>query len=233
MAGAGARWWCWRSCSGSSSWSSAARLLPPGGQLDPSGPVGPEVTFTIPTGSSATQVASLLSRSRGSSPTPRCSGWYPRFKGQDSFFAGDYVLNENMAAWDVLAVLEQEPAPIDVARFTVPEGLTLSGDPGAIVDDIPSFRHGRAGPADQRGAQLPLGRRPGRASTPTASAPASRSRATSSPSTYEILPGDGEVAALQRMADEFDRPSSRSSTLRRPGRRRWAAPPTRSSPSPR
>lgn len=163
------------------------------GQLDPSGPEGRQVAFTIPTGTSATQVATLLEEERIIADA-QVFRWYLRYKGQDGFEAGDYVLHENMAAWDVLDVLRAGPAPIDVAEFTMPPGLTMLEYPAQVVDDIPAFDAGEIARLISEQAVRPASLEPGKPL-----------EGFLFPDTYQVRPGDGELAALQRMAEQMDR----------------------------
>ena len=76
---------------------------------------------------------------------------YLRYRGTDGFQAGNYDLFENMAAWDVVDVLEAPPRPPDSVVFEVPPGLTVAEIPAAITDDIPSFDAAAIGGAARRG----------------------------------------------------------------------------------
>jgi UPF0755 protein len=163
------------------------------GQLDPSGGPGEEVRFTVPAGSSVNAVAGLLADDDiiGDAQLFR---WYMRWKGVESFQAGDYILHENMAAWDVVEALSGEPLPIESVSFTVPEGLTLAEVPAAIAADIPAF--------DPAAIQSLLA---GGTIRPAALDPAvTNLEGFLFPDTYELLAGQGPDAALQRMADQFD-----------------------------
>jgi UPF0755 protein len=163
------------------------------GQLDPGGEVGAEVRFTVPAGSSVNAVADLLA-DEGIISDAQIFRWYMRYKGVDSFQAGDYLLNENMAAWDVVAALSGEPLPIDSVAFTVPEGLMVSEIPDEIVDEIPSF---------DRQALVDL--IAGGTIRPALLDPANPNlEGFLFPDTYQLLAGQGPDAALQRMAQQFD-----------------------------
>lgn len=163
------------------------------GQLDPSGGLGDEVRFTVPSGSSVNAVAGLLD-DEGVIADAQFFRWYLRWKGVDSFQAGDYLLNENMAAWDVLEALRGEPLPIESVSFTVPEGLTLAEVPENIADDIPAF--------DPAEMELLLA---GGSIRPAVLDPSvTNLEGFLFPDTYQLLAGQGPDVALTRMAQQFD-----------------------------
>ena len=163
------------------------------GQLDPGGPVGDEVLFTVETGMSANAVASKLEE-EGVIADAQIFRLYLRRRGTDGFQAGDYNLFENMAAWDVVDVLSGPPRPIDSVVFEVPPGLTLAEIPQNITDDIPSF--------DPNAIALLLA---GGTIRPT-SLPAEVTSLEGFvfPDRYDILLGEGPEAALGRMVQQFD-----------------------------
>lgn len=163
------------------------------GQLDPSGEPGDEVRFTVPSGSSVNAVAGLLD-DEGVIADAQFFRWYLRWKGVDSFQAGDYLLNENMAAWDVLEALRGDPLPIESVSFTVPEGLTLAEVPANIADDIPAFD-----PAEMERLLLSGSIRP-----TTLDPSVTNLEGFLFPDTYELLAGQGPDVALTRMAQQFD-----------------------------
>jgi UPF0755 protein len=163
------------------------------GQLDPSGEPGAEIRFTVPAGSSVNAVATLL-EDEGVIGDAQIFRWYMRWKGTEGFQAGDYILNHDMAAWDVLEELSGEPLPIESVSFTVPEGLTLAEVPAAIVEDIPGFDAERVQAAITGGTIRPA----------TLDPSVTNLEGFLFPDTYQIEPGQGEPAAVQRMAQQFD-----------------------------
>jgi UPF0755 protein len=162
-------------------------------QLDPGGEVGAEVRFTVPSGSSVNSVAGLLA-DEGIIEDAQMFRWYLRWKGVDQFLAGDYLLNENMAAWDVVSVLEGDPLPVDSVAFTVPEGLMLSEIPGAINTSLPTFDPAVLSELIASGTIRPNALDPA----------VTNLEGFLFPDTYELLAGQGEDAALRRMAEQFD-----------------------------
>ena len=162
-------------------------------QLDPGGELGAEVRFTVPSGSSVNAVAGLLA-DEGIIEDAQMFRWYMRWRGVDGFLAGDYLLNENMPAWDVVQVLEGEPLPVDSVAFTVPEGLTVAEIPEAIATSLPTFDAAVMQDLLDSGTIRPSAQDPAVTSL----------EGFLFPDTYELLAGQGEEAALRRMAEQFD-----------------------------
>ncbi|MGE3621759.1 MAG: endolytic transglycosylase MltG [Acidimicrobiia bacterium] len=93
-------------------------------QVDPPGPPGDEVVLTVPEGSTSDQIGALLA-DHDVIASEMVWGWYLRLNGGGPFQAGDYTFRENSSMGDAVSVLEAGPAPPEVRRFTIPEGLTL------------------------------------------------------------------------------------------------------------
>lgn len=180
-------------------------------QVEPSGPQGELVELSIPSGASTNSVATLLEGSGVISNSTvfrywlRCDGsitltGFLSCDSERTFKAGDYELNTNMAFDDVVAVLDEGPAPVEYARFTIPEGLRLpeviermvAVNPRFDQDDILEALQSDAltseyFEANEYNALLRL-------------------EGTLFPATYDVAEerlGD-EAGFLQRMADTFD-----------------------------
>jgi UPF0755 protein len=162
-------------------------------QLDPGGEVGAEVRFTVPSGSSVNSVAGLLA-DEGIIEDAQMFRWYMRWKGVEGFQAGDYLLSENMAAWDVVQVLDGEPLPVDSVAFTVPEGLTVAEIPDAIATSLPTFDAALLTELLASGTIRPTSLDPAQPSL----------EGFLFPDTYQLLAGQGEEEALRRMTQQFD-----------------------------
>ena len=161
--------------------------------LDPGGPPGEEVLFTVPVGSSVNAVADLLA-DEGIISDAQIFRWYMRWRGVESFQAGNYILRQNMAAWDVVDALSGEPLPLESVAFTVPEGLTLAEVPGAIAEDIPAFDPAAIEALIAGGTIRPALLDPS----------ITNLEGFLFPDTYQLLAGQGPEAAIQRMAEQFD-----------------------------
>ncbi|HVM53269.1 MAG TPA: endolytic transglycosylase MltG [Acidimicrobiales bacterium] len=92
------------------------------GQLDPAGPPGEEIAFEIPRGSTTSEIADQLAEA-GIISSGEVFRWYLRYKGGETFAAGQYRLRRNSAMWDVVAALKAGPALPPAVNLTIPEGL--------------------------------------------------------------------------------------------------------------
>jgi UPF0755 protein len=111
------------------------------GQLNPSGPNDP-VAFAIPAGATTAEVSTLLAES-GVVANADVFSMYLRIKGAKPFEAGVYDgLTTNQAAWSVLAVLGDGPAPPAVARVSIPEGLWLDEIGDRVLAALPEMERG-------------------------------------------------------------------------------------------
>jgi UPF0755 protein len=162
-------------------------------QLDPGGIPGETVRLTIPTGSTTADIARILDDA-GVIPDAQAFRYYLRYKGEESFLAGDYEFQENSAAWDALAVLHGDPLPPDFAQFTVPEGLTIAQIPAELADDVAAFDEARLAELIFTGQVRP-------ASLPPE---VTNLEGYLFPDTYQVEAGQDELAALNRMAQQFD-----------------------------
>lgn len=106
-------------------------------QIEPAGPQGEAVSFTIAEGAAVNDIATDLDNAEVISNATvfrywlRCDGdiTITGFLGCDSevsFQAGDYELFENMSYADALALLREGPIPEECFKITVPEGLRLT-----------------------------------------------------------------------------------------------------------
>lgn len=160
-------------------------------KIDPPGGPGPDVTVTIPKGSSTARIAAILD-DKGVISSATVFKYYLRFKGEDPFEAGIYQLQRNEDFDSVIARL-RKGGEVEYTRLTVPEGKTLA-----------------------QTAEL-VGKLPGRsAATFTSLVESGRYRSEFQPAgvtslegllfpdTYNIGAKDDEEAILKRMLAEFD-----------------------------
>lgn len=178
-------------------------------QVEPAGPVGELIEFTIPEGASTNDVASALDTEGVIANATvfrywlRCEGniTITGFLGCDSersFQAGDYELVGNMSFDTVVAVFDEGPIPEVFFKVTIPEGLRWSQMVGRLIAENPEFDR-----AELEEAFLS----PAIASDyidTTADVPSMEGLLF--PATYDISEdalGD-EARFLQRMSDEFD-----------------------------
>ena len=107
-------------------------------QLNPGGPNEP-VDFVIAQGATTADVAEQLAEAGvvGNATAFRA---YLRVRGGASFEAGRYSgLTTNQPVDQVLDVLNAGPAPPEVARVTIPEGLWLSEIRQRVLDTFPEM----------------------------------------------------------------------------------------------
>ena len=166
-------------------------------QIDPPGAAGEPRDDRDPRGRRPPTTSASSWPTRGSSASDFVWDWYLRINGGGPFQAGVYELAENSAMGDVVDILDAGPRPPDERSFTMPEGLTVAGDPR------PPGRP-REGPRPRRGdhAAAP-GQRPGalgRASPPTRH----RTRGSSSRRPTASAAGADELSVLQMMVAQLD-----------------------------
>lgn len=152
---------------------------------------GEEVPVTIPMGSSTTRIAAILD-DKGVVSSARLFSLYVRVTGAGPFKAGDYTFRRNSAYSKVVAALDAGPH-VQVARLTIPEGLTLN----QIADRV-----GRL-PGRNRDTFLQLARS-GQVRSQFQPENSTNLEGFLLPETYEFDPKDDEAAILRRMVEGFD-----------------------------
>lgn len=162
-------------------------------QLDPPGEPGAEVRLAIPTGSSTSAIADLLA-DEGVIASASVFRQYVRYKGDGPFLAGEFVLRENSAMWDVVDVLDAGPAAPAFEEFTVPEGLTNAEIAAKIAEGVPAFSLDRlvelVGSDELRSRYQP--------------AEVSDLEGFLFPDTYRVQEGEDELAVLTKLVEQFD-----------------------------
>ncbi len=119
-------------------------------QIEPGGPRGELVAFTISEGAAVNDIATDLDNAGIISNATvfrywlRCEGdiTITGFLGCDqevSFQAGDYELYENMSYADAVAILEEGPLPEVFYTVTIPEGLRLTEVVTRLVQENDRF----------------------------------------------------------------------------------------------
>jgi len=109
------------------------------GQIDPGTP-GEEVSFVIPSGSTTSDIASMLAE-KEIVTNATVFEWYLKVKRVDTGFqAGEYEgMRVNSAMGDVVDILEAGPAPPKDVTFLVREGLWESETRKLILDTFPGI----------------------------------------------------------------------------------------------
>jgi UPF0755 protein len=164
------------------------------GQIDPGSP-GDEVAFTIPVGSTTTQVANLLEEA-GIITNSAVFRYYVRYKGAGPFQAGDYDgLRIDSAMGDVITRLDQGPLPPVFMSLTIPPGLRLEEVKARLLESVPGIDAAEldAALAQARSVYLPDG--------------VTNLEGFLYPETYQLEEDEAtdEVALVNRLTAEFDR----------------------------
>ena len=104
------------------------------GQIDPGSP-GEEVSFVIPTGSTTSDIATMLADKK-IVKNATVFEWYLKFKREDAQFqAGEYEgMRVNSSMGDVVDILKAGPAPPKDVTFLVREGLWEAETRQLILD---------------------------------------------------------------------------------------------------
>ena len=108
-------------------------------QIDPPGGPGEAVTLTVPTGSSTTQIGTLL-ENKGIISSAVVFQYYVKFKDAGPFKAGEYdglTLNDSMS--NVVERLKKGPLPPVTRTITIPEGLWVSDIKAKILETFPEM----------------------------------------------------------------------------------------------
>ncbi|HEY6531352.1 MAG TPA: endolytic transglycosylase MltG [Acidimicrobiales bacterium] len=109
------------------------------GQVDPGSP-GEEVSFVVPTGSTTSDIATMLADKRIIT-NATVFEWYLKVKREDpQFQAGEYEgMRVNSSMGDVVDILKAGPAPPRDVTFLVREGLWESETRQLILDTFPGI----------------------------------------------------------------------------------------------
>jgi UPF0755 protein len=108
------------------------------GQVDPGDP-GEQVSFTVPEGSSTSDIATLL-EAEGVVGNATVFQLYTRWKGAGPYLAGTYGDLRQREAMDVVVErLEAGPLPPATVPVAVPEGLWLTDVRDLILEQLPAM----------------------------------------------------------------------------------------------
>ena len=162
-------------------------------QINPPGPLGPEVRITVPKGMSTVQIGDLLAR-EGVITSASIFKYYVKLTGAGSIEAGDYTMRKAMNMGQAVKVLEAGAAKAVDDKLAVPEGLTLQA-----IADIVGQLPGRS--ADKFMAAAKSG------AVHSQYQPAGSTNLDGFilPDTYFVAKADDETAILKKMVDSFDR----------------------------
>lgn len=160
-------------------------------QINPPGGPGEAVSLVVASGSTVDDIASQLADEKVVS-NPTVFRYYLRWKGIDSFQAGEYTLVRNSSFDDVIETLDAGPAPEEFDRFTIAEGLTVAEITERLENQIDGFD------ADEvPGALIRL-------QSPWRPLGVDSWEGLLFPDTYEYRVTDDAQTILQRMNRQFD-----------------------------
>ncbi len=160
-------------------------------QIHPRGPVGGQVSITIPPGSSTAHIGKLLAR-RDVVADAGVFRWYVRLLGAGPFQAGDFTFHRRDDMKRVVDALERGP-DVRRDRITIPEGLTLD-QIAARVGRLP----GRSAETFKQVATS------GKVRSQLQPPGATNLEGLLYPDTYYVTDADDETDILTRMVARFD-----------------------------
>jgi UPF0755 protein len=163
------------------------------GQINPGGHHGPDVAVNIPTGSSTSQIGSILSRS-GVIHNSTLFAWYVRIHGDGPLYPGSYSLPKNSSYKSAIAALEAGPKLV-TDRLVIPEGYTLR-QMAAAVGALPQLN--LSAPRFLAAATS------GEVRSPYEPAGVNNLEGLLFPATYQVRQGESEVDVLEQMVGAFD-----------------------------
>ena len=107
-------------------------------QINPPGPEGAAVEFTIESGAATSEIAADLAREDIISNPTLFRMWLSRNGGSD-FKAGIYDMRERMDFADAVAILRGPARVVTEFRVTVPPGLTVAQIKGKLLAQLQQF----------------------------------------------------------------------------------------------
>lgn len=161
-------------------------------QLDPPGEPGEAIEFVVPSGATTAAIGQLLQEAEVV-PNSTFFRYYARWKGEENFQAGEYVMQLNMSAQEAIDVLNAGPKPQVFARFQVREGLWVPEMLDDIAEQLDSVSVSDLEAVLRSGRLTPRYRPTGTTSY----------EGLLFPDTYEVNADATAEEVLQKMADEF------------------------------
>ena len=107
-------------------------------QIDPPGPEGAPIEFTIESGAATSEIAADLARKHIIGNPTVFRLWLNRHGGGD-FQAGIYDMHQHMNFEDAVAVLRGPARAVTEFRVTVPPGLTIAQIKGKLLAQLQRF----------------------------------------------------------------------------------------------
>lgn len=166
-------------------------------QLNPPGGLGEAVTVEIPHGSSLSGIGTVLER-KGVITNAMIFNFYASRKGERDFNAGIYEMRENSSVDLALETLAKGPtgqiSTTEVARVSIPEGLTIENTLNRIASQVDRF--------DVDGLEAALAS--GKVQSSLKPDGVDSFEGLLFPATYELATDATEADFLNRLADEME-----------------------------
>ena len=166
-------------------------------QLNPPGGPGAAVSVEIPRGASLSGIGTVLER-KGVIPNAMIFNFYANRKGEKNFKAGVYDMRKNSSVDLALATLAKGPTgrtvTAEVARVSIPEGLTLEKTLNRIAAQVDRF--------DVKSLEAALAS--GQVKSSLKPDDVTSFEGLLFPATYELAADATEVDFLNRLAGEME-----------------------------
>jgi len=163
------------------------------GQINPGGHHGPDVAVSIPTGSSTSQIGSILSKA-GVIHSSTLFAIYVRIHGDGPLLPGNYSLPKNSSYKSAIAALKAGPKLV-TEKLVIPEGYTIR-QMAAAVGALPQLH--------LSAARFLAAATNGEVRSPYQPANVNNLEGLLFPATYQVRQGETEIDVLEQMVGAFD-----------------------------
>ena len=161
-------------------------------QINPGGRHGPQVSVTIPKGSSTSSIGSILAKAGVIHDSTLFAIWV-KLHGDGPLYPGTYVLDKNSSYGSVISALEAGPK-ILTDRLVVPEGFTVEQIAEAV---------GRLPGLNLSAAKFLAAATDGSVRSPYEPAGVNNLEGLLFPATYDVKQGETESEVLEQMVLAF------------------------------
>lgn len=161
-------------------------------QINPGGHHGPQVSVTIPKGSSTSSIGSILAKAGVIHGSTLFAIWV-KIHGDGPLYPGKYVLDKNSSYGTVISALEAGPK-ILTDRLLVPEGFTVAQIADAVAK-LPGL--------NLSAAKFLAAATDGSVRSPYEPAGVNNLEGLLFPATYEVKQGETESEVLEQMVLAF------------------------------
>jgi UPF0755 protein len=163
------------------------------GQINPGGHHGPNVSVSIPAGSSTAKIGSILAKA-GVIHNGTLFALYVRIKGDGPLLPGHYALPKNSSYQSAISALEAGPKLV-TERLVIPEGYTVRQIAQA-VGALPQLH--------LSAERFLAAATSGEVRSPYEPAGLNNLEGLLFPATYQVQEGQSEIDVLEEMVGAFD-----------------------------